>query len=96
MPKKQKTYTSEEMKQLKARLIERRGYLASAATDKLAEFMRAPDFDLACEARDIAQQLTTLCLCLGNMDMCIALAEMKNQPGTIPHLDDCGLEGERT
>lgn len=92
MREKQKTYTADEMKQLKARLIERRGYLASAAVDKLAEFTRAPDFDLACEARDLAQQLTTLCLCLSNMDMCIELADRSNQPRVVPHLDDCGLE----
>ncbi len=89
---KRKTYTAAEMRDIKARLIERRGYLASAAADKLTEFLRSLDRETAYAARDMAQQLCTVNVALTCIDTCIQLAEFKGEPQVVPHLEDCGLE----
>lgn len=92
MAKKQKTYTADEMKLLKARLIERRGYLASAAADKLTEFLRTLDSELVREVRDMTHGLAMINTVLEYIDTLIRFAESTGEPQTVPHLDDCGLE----
>lgn len=94
MSKKRKTYTLAEMRSLKPRLQKQAGKLF-AEVHKLSGRGSETNFDCACQIRDRAQQLVTICMVLETtLTTCMGLAEMTGDSQQVPWLEDCGLEDD--
>lgn len=108
--KKQKAYTVDELVALKVRLLKHRAALRERLGLRLAELdkhlqaeadasvipARNSCFDSACDVRDSAGLLTTICLCLSHFPVLLKLVSLTGKPETVPYLDECGLEDEST
>lgn len=95
MAKKRKTYTADEMRELKARLISHKGTLVREMCDLRETFERtgpADQFDVAILLRDVAQKLVSTCNAITIIADHIELAEMKCGAQSVAFdLEDYGL-----
>lgn len=87
-----KTYTADELREWKQRLLANRGALASKT--KVAAGAFDDSFDAAITIRDAAQCLVSTCIALSNIDMFIAAAERDGSAGRGFDPADCGLDAE--
>jgi hypothetical protein len=90
MSKKRKTYSADELVELKERLLKHRAAIEQTVRSNIAAFRESKSFDDAVDLRDNAQRLVSTCNALDNMDMFITAANREPQSLSF-RFEDLGL-----